>query len=102
MIFETLHESNAKGELLLLAGGYCRWHLRRDGGITIYEILSQVPGVGRAMLDILKQHSAPITAKCPADLPANTWYAKRGFALSRVEITPSGRTLNVWKWEPPC
>lgn len=96
MIFETLHESNARGELLLIAGGYCRWHLRHDGTITIYEILSQRPGAGQELLAMLPA-GHPIVAKCPADLPSNAWYARRGFALVRTETTPSGRQLNVWR-----
>lgn len=94
MIFETLHESNAHGELLLLDGGYCRWHRRRDGVTVIYEILSQRPGVGQALLARLPR---PIVAKCPADLPANAWYQRRGFVLTATETTRSGRVLNVWR-----
>lgn len=94
MIFETLHESAGKGELILLDGGYCRWHQRRDGVTVIYEILSTRPGAGQEMLAKLPR---PIQAKCPADLPANAWYAKRGFVLIETETTRSGRLLNVWR-----
>lgn len=94
MIFETLHESAEAGELILIDGGYCRWHRRRDGVTVIYEILSLRPGAGQAMLARLAR---PIQAKCPADLPANAWYARRGFRLAGVEQTRSGRILNVWR-----
>lgn len=98
MIFESLHESNQRGELLLLDGGYCRWHRRQDGVITIYEIISQRPGVGQQMLArLVEQKPTVIVAKCPVDLTANDWYARRGFGLDRVETTKSGRQLNVWK-----
>ena len=100
MIFETLHASNARGELILLDGGYCRWHLRRDDTITIYELLSQRPGVGQQLLALLPT-GYPIVAKCPADLPANAWYARRGFVRTRTESTPSGRLLHVWR-RAPC
>lgn len=96
MIFESLQESAANGELLLIAGGYCRWHLRRDGIITIYEIIATRRGAGSEMLAVLKAHGKPIRAKCPADLPSNEWYRKRGFALADTEITKSGRKLNIW------
>jgi hypothetical protein len=100
MIFESLHDSAERGELILVDGGYCRWHLRRDGTITIYEILSQRPGVGQEMLARLQAAGASaITAKCPADLPSNEWYARRGFQRAAVETTRSGRTLNVWRLE---
>jgi hypothetical protein len=95
MIFESLHESTERGELILIDGGYCRWHMRRDGTVTIYEIISQRPGAGQAMLAMLPK--VPIVAKCPSDLPSNAWYARRGFTLLHTETTPSGRQLNVWR-----
>lgn len=102
MIFEALHDSHKRGELLLLAGGYCRWHLRRDGQLTILEIISQRPGAGTAMLMMLKRKSAAsLLAKCPADLRANWFfYARRGFVLESSEMTRTGRLINVWRL--PC
>lgn len=98
MIFETLHESAKRGELLLIDGGFCHWHLRRDGQLTIREIISIRPGAGSAMLEILKrQPAASIFAKCPADLPANDWYVRRGFILEATEATKGGRLLNHWR-----
>lgn len=101
MIFETLHESAQKGELILIDGGYLRYHLRRDKTITIHEILSLKPGAGRAMLAMLVQRgrcagATMIRAKCPADLAANGWYSRMGFAVGGTEDTPSGRKLNLW------
>jgi hypothetical protein len=99
MIFETLYESAQRGELLLIDGGLCHWHLRRDGQLTIREIISTRPGAGSAMLAVLKQTPGAISlfAKCPADLPANDWYARRGFADEGTETTKSGRTLRLWR-----
>ena len=98
MIFESLHDSNEHGELLLLDGGYCRWHRRRDNTITIYEILSQRPGVGAAMLArLIAENPAAITARCPADLPSNEWYRRRGFICILSVPTRSGRMLNTWR-----
>lgn len=97
MIFETLHESATANELILIDGGYCRWHRRRDGVIVIYEIISTRPGAGTLMLTILKTRGVPIVAKCPADLAANAWYARRGFTRIAIETTRSGRTINVWR-----
>lgn len=99
MIFDALYESAQQGELLLIAGGYCRWHMRRDMSITIYEIISTRPGAGSEMLEQLKQQGAwSIVARCPAHLLANEWYAKRGFVLERTErIKKSGKELNVWR-----
>lgn len=98
MIFETLYESVKRGELLLIDGGFCHWHLRRDGQLTIREIISTKPGSGSAMLAELKRQPATsIFAKCPVDLPANDWYLRRGFELERIEMTRTGRKLNLWR-----
>jgi ribosomal protein S18 acetylase RimI-like enzyme len=103
MIFETLNESAGRGELILVDGGLCHWHLRRDGQITIREIivLPEVRGrgVGRKMLQELMSVSSAssIFAKCPADLPANGWYEAIGFEDEGKEITRSGRDLRLWR-----
>jgi hypothetical protein len=100
MIFETLYESAQRGELLLIDGGFCHWHLRRNGQLTIREIISTRPGTGSEMLAILKRTSGALSlfAKCPADLPANDWYQRRGFVCEGEEITPSGRRLKLWRF----
>lgn len=103
MIFETLCESAGRGELLLVDGGLCHWHLRRDGQLTIREILvtpgRQRRGVGTAMLETLKATpgATSIFAKCPVDLPANGWYYARGFCRVGVETTRTGRHLAHWR-----
>ncbi len=101
MIFETLYESARRGELLLIESGFCNWHLRRDGQITIREIITTRKGVGigRAMLAILAQTpgATSLFAKCPSDLRANDWYAAQGFALERTETTRTGRRVNCWR-----
>lgn len=93
MIFSTLMESNERGELLLLDGGYCRFHLRRDGQLTIHEIISQKPGQGTAILDRLScvEGARFLLAKCPTNLPANAWYQRRGFIKTKQEAA-----LNTW------
>ena len=106
MIFETLNESNDRGELLLVLHGMCHWHLRRDGQITIREIIvqrgHQGHGIGRSMVQKLEAlgleaGATSLFAKCPVDLPANGWYEAMGFALEGTETTPSGRRLNLWR-----
>jgi hypothetical protein len=99
MIFETLYESAQRGELLLVDGGFCHWHLRRDGQLTIREIISTRPGAGSEMLATLKQTPGAISllAKCPADLLANDFYQKKGFVLEGTETTKNGRTLKLWR-----
>lgn len=99
MCFENLYESTRRGELILIDGGLCHWHLRRDGQLTIREIISQRPGAGSAMLKQLRQTAGAscIVAKCPVDLPSNDWYARMGFVLAGVEQAKSGRGINVWR-----
>lgn len=103
MIFETLNESARRGELLLLDGGMCHFHLRRDGQLTIREIIvlpeRQGYGIGRDMLSQLAQviGATSLFAKCPADLPANDWYEHCGFVLEATETTKTGRALKHWR-----
>lgn len=99
MIFETLYESAQRGELLLINGGFCHWHLRRDKQLTIREIISTRPGAGTEMLETLKQMpgAQSIFAKCPVDLPANNWYRRRGFTCEGTQTTRTGRKLNQWR-----
>lgn len=99
MIFETLWESAQHGELLLIDGGFCHWHLRRDGQLTIREIISTRKGAGSEMLRHLLAvpGATSIVAKCPADLASNDWYERKGFELAEVETTRTGRAVNVWR-----
>lgn len=99
MCFEQLHESSKRGELLLVDGGMCHWHLRRDGQLTIREIIATKPGAGTQMLDLPRvvASASCIVAKCPADLSANSWYARKGFFLAATETAKSGRPINVWR-----
>lgn len=100
MIFESLYESAKRGELLLVEHGFCRFRLRRDGQLTIHEIIVTRPGegIGGQMLTTLTQLPGVkcILAKCPTDLPSNGWYKRRGFQLQTTETLPSGRSINVW------
>lgn len=101
MIFDPLYESAQRGELLLVDGGMCHFHVRRDGQLTIREIIAHPPsqGVGTLMLDRLKRTSGitSIFAKCPAHLESNSFYRSRGFVLEGTETTRTGRELNLWR-----
>jgi hypothetical protein len=99
MVFETLYESSQREELLLIEGGFCHWHLRRDGQLTIREIISTRPGAGSEMLATLKRTPGAMSlfAKCPVNLPSNAWYERRGFVLEGEEITKTGRRLKLWR-----
>ncbi len=99
MIFDALYESAQRGELLLVEDGFCHWHLRRDGQLTIREIISTRRGAGSTMLDALRRTpgATSIVAKCPAHLDSNAWYQRRGFLLAGTETTKTGKAINVWR-----
>jgi len=101
VIFETLYESAQRGELLLVDGGMCHWHLRRDKQLTIREIIATRRGAGSEMLATLRQTPGAdsIFAKCPAGLAANNWYERRGFVREGTETTRTGRELKLWRLE---
>lgn len=105
MIFETLMESAERGELILVDGGLCHWHLRRDGQLTIREIIvlpdRRGAGVGAAILARLMTTpgATSLFAKCPADLPSNGWYSRMGFLCEGREATKTGRRVNLWRLE---
>ena len=77
--------------------GFCRFHKRLDGWITIYEIFVLLQcrrmGLGRCMIEALDM---PLQLKCPVDSPANEFYKSIGFCLACVEPGKNCE-LNVWK-----
>ena len=103
MIFEILNNAAENGKLILVDGGLCHWHLRKDGQITIREIIvlpeKRGQGIGTTMLKQLKQvaGATSIFAKCPVDLEANRWYQKMGFQNEGTETTRTGRKLRKWR-----
>lgn len=88
MIFVALSESADKGELLLVDGGMCRYHRRKDGIHTIREILIlpqfRRKGVGtKLVLEVMgRADGRPIKARCPVKyVEANLFWRAMGFAL---------------------
>lgn len=85
MIFTALEEAAGRGELFLVQDGLLRYHLRRDGQVTIREVLvlpfRRRTGVGRRLIaEVRRKHpSAPIVARCPAGSEANLFWAAIGF-----------------------
>ena len=96
--FERLHQAQLTKSLLMVQGGFCHYHKRRDGQITIHVLLSSRPGAGQEMLaQLLALGGTFLQAVCPADLPSNAWYAKRGFVLAGAKQSSKGRQLNIWR-----
>jgi len=102
MVFEILYKASKEKKLILIDGGLCHFNKRKDGQLTILEIISIKTGAGSKMLEMLKKVSDInlIIAKCPSDLESNKWWKKRGFTCIREEKTrTTGRKINVWAFE---
>ncbi|MBW1984666.1 MAG: GNAT family N-acetyltransferase [Deltaproteobacteria bacterium] len=109
MIFEPLWASAQKDELILTLGGLCHFHKRKDGQVTIHEIIVlpkyQRQSKATTMLNIVKARAranpgpqpTSIFAKVPADLPANLWFKAMGFQPEGNEETKSGRIMTLWR-----
>lgn len=96
--FEQIYQSMQKQNLLLLEGAFCNFRHRKDNQITIYSIVSCIPGGGQRCLQMLIDRKPSfIQAVCPADMDSNAWYEKRGFTLFEVKFSRTGRELNVWR-----
>jgi GNAT superfamily N-acetyltransferase len=103
-----LRQSIGKRELFVaeVSGqviGFVRWHSRRDGWQTVYDLAVRQDylgqGVGRALLYSVK---APLRLKCTQDnTVANRFYANAGMQLSGVEQGKK-RALNVWEMRVLC
>lgn len=103
MIFSALSEAAEAGELLLVAGGLCRYHLRRDGTVTVREIIvlpaARRKGVGRALVaEVRRRHPAAIIrATCPAQYEANHFWRALGATVARYRAPkPGGPQLCEW------
>lgn len=104
MIFEALYKASLNGELILVNNGLLDFHLRKDGQITIREILVnpdyEGDGIATEMLNTMIKMcngAKSVFAKCPQDLESNGWYKHVGFELECIESTKTGRLLNCWR-----
>lgn len=98
MIFVALNEAAERGELILVDGGLCRFHRRRDGVVVIREIIvvpekrRQRIAVGMIAEVIRRCPDAVIIARCPVEYDANDFWPLAGF---RLRETADGN--NVWE-----
>lgn len=101
MIFAALSEAADRGELVLIEGGMCRWHRRRDGVVVVREILvlptHRKEGRGRQMLRIVQRQNpaSAVVARCPVGSEANTFWQHMGFAPAAGEDG-----INTWIRRP--
>lgn len=105
-------ESLNKGGLLIAkmdgrVVGFVRYHHRRDGRTTLYEIATtpdvHSKGVGRCLVEALiadcqRAASRCIRLSCPVELPANRFYQALGF-VRRARRSRSGSSRPLYEWE---
>jgi GNAT superfamily N-acetyltransferase len=105
-------DSLNKGELLIAKTngcivGFVRYHHRRDGCTTLYEIAiapdMRHKGVGRCLVQALiadcqRVASRCIRLLCPVELPANGFYQALGF-VRRARRSRSGSRRPLYEWE---
>ncbi len=80
--------------------GFVRWHKRRDGWVTLYQICVATEyrgcGIGGELLDSLPK--GPIRLKCHHDnRSATNFYRKHRFKVKGSSKTPAGKKLNIWE-----
>lgn len=98
MLFAALSESADRGELLLTVGGLCRFHQRKDGVVTIRELLvlpeCRGLGIGRDLVrSVLRRHPGQtVRARCPASYPSNGFWQHMGFHLAG-----EANGINTWE-----
>jgi ribosomal protein S18 acetylase RimI-like enzyme len=92
------------GELGTELVGFVEYHHRRDGQTTLYHIAvaakHRMQCVGKKLMQTLASEAIGcgkrrLVLKCPAELPANGFYQKLGFAILDIE-EGKRRFLNVW------
>jgi len=88
MIFVALQEAADHGELILVDGGICRFHRRRDGIVTVREILvlpqQRRRGIARAMMvEVFRAAGgSAVQAKCPVAYESGqAFWRAMGFTL---------------------
>jgi hypothetical protein len=103
MVFEALNNAAEKGELACFDFGMMRYHVRRDGQMTVLEIIVlpvyRCQGRGRWLLfrEVIRRQPLSVVARCPADLDSNGFWQACGFTLDGTETAKSGRPINRWR-----
>src|SRR3989344_2310123 len=97
-----LGESIAKAELHVAVldrqiAGFIRWHRRRDGWTTVYELCVDEPyrgrGLGRMLIAVAGK--GPVKLRCHHTNPALQFYYGLGFRFESFEITRGGFRMDL-------
>lgn len=98
MLTSILLQARNSNNLILVDGGICRFTRRGDGSIKILDILSIQKGAGTRILEQVKNmNPTRIIAHCPLEWESNDWYRNHNFRLIGQELSPKGKSLNVWE-----
>jgi GNAT superfamily N-acetyltransferase len=97
LIFAALNEAAERGELILVDGGLCRFHQRRDGVLVIREVIvtpeRRRQGIGSRIVHwACKTHRGLVVAKCPTKYPSNDFWRALGF-----ELVGESKGINEWR-----
>ncbi|MBI2674428.1 MAG: GNAT family N-acetyltransferase [Candidatus Yanofskybacteria bacterium] len=92
---EELHIAVLDGEVV----GFIRWHKRRDGMITIYDLCVaerfRRKNIGQQLVSVLGD--SYLRLKCHQDNPARDFYKRLGFEVVGLETSKGGRKLNIFE-----
>ena len=101
-ILRAIFEASIKSDEVFVACkdtnvvGFVRWHRRRDGWSTVYEICVRRDFRREGAARLLLRHvPKPIRLKCPEDNASNTFYEHLGSAFVGKERGKK-KVLNIW------
>lgn len=93
-----LHVARLDGKVI----GFIRWHRRRDGWTTVYELCVDEPyrkqGIGQQLMSVVGTGSVKL--KCHSGNPAIQFYQRLGFEIRSTEITNGGKQLDFLTFTP--
>ena len=87
-----LHVAQLDGTVI----GFIRWHRRKDGWTTVYELCVDEPyrkqGIGQQLMCVTG--TGPVKLKCHSSNPAIHFYKRLSFKVISTEVTKGGKQLD--------
>lgn len=100
-------QADRRGELFVIPGAcFSVWHVRRDGIASWYSMGVMPEHRGKGLARAMFAHKLAacraagatlVRIKCPVDCASNAYHRHMGFRLVRVEVTRTGRKVNVYE-----
>ena len=102
MFLEVLCKAMQQEELLLVAGGFCRFHKKKDGHVVIDELVvlpeQRMKGIGRKLIKGLQKQHKTLEMKCPAEMEGvSVFLEKMGFVEHAMKVGKK-RSWKIWMW----